>query len=47
MRRIDSRDNRYTAGVFGLLRIGHLNSLKNAKGICERLVVGVTMDELV
>ncbi|MEQ6125081.1 adenylyltransferase/cytidyltransferase family protein [Pseudotenacibaculum sp. MALMAid0570] len=37
----------YTSGVYDLFHIGHLNLLKNAKGLCDKLVVGVTTDELV
>lgn len=37
----------YTTGVYDLFHIGHLNLLKNAKGLCDKLVVGVTTDELV
>ena len=37
----------YTSGVYDLFYIGHLNLLRNAKAMCEKLVVGVTTDELV
>lgn len=37
----------YTAGVYDLFHIGHLNLLKNAKGLCDKLVVGVSTDKLV
>lgn len=37
----------YTSGVYDLFHIGHLNMLRNAKSLCDKLIVGVTTDDLV
>ena len=36
----------YVPGVFDLFHIGHLNALRQARGLCDVLVAGVVSDDV-
>jgi glycerol-3-phosphate cytidylyltransferase len=37
----------YTHGSYDLFHLGHLNILRNAKSMCDKLIVGIKTDEYI
>lgn len=37
----------YIGGVWDLFHIGHITILRNCKALCDKLIVGVTVDKMV